>query len=838
MIGALAYTPMQIAGMEAIRVLGEPTYGDLRLVSAIREETGYSFKRILGEVENIRQIRRYKSDARAYLKSKSARRIFDSYNALPTLEKAMALFVPEKSPFYQTKGRISVVGIDLFNQLDLHFIPEWGRYREVDMFKDGDFKLPPFHMIGNDRQIADNIVDLITDPEATAIVIDVGGPVSDAVRAALYRNGIPFKNNMPVRDLMQVRDYLKFLRTALDFETVRVKNVREIFAQYGGRIPSNLDEYLLCKQTFDGREREIFEVMENIRSMSFSEVMEAIVPDFHKPQIKIILSDLGFTDEKVCSRRVEEIVYMVDNVSDLHHNEPIPESEKRGVLLTDCCNSVYIDRPMVFYVGLGPEWEKNVGNNEYIDVEAESDKGDLAFTIMLQQGESRLYAVNKMRRGGNARPCPVFDRVLKRACESFDDVCGGCIEGRWTFRKEVVPTMSGSAAIEADDKWTFSQSSYNQFRACPRAFMYHDLLHSTDSEHTVFGNLVHEFAEFYATYPGKYAEKGMTDDERMAHYPDLLLSRYTGISCEQMEPVDRTKLRVAVSNIVRYIDMNDLYAAPDVPNNGGDANWIIAHEGLVSRSSTCEKKVTDNRIMSGKMDLVYGGLIVDYKTGRVNNITKHLKMLEGKGRFDFQPIFYLALSHVCGLGCERFDFVYVSDKPIESKLGAESISIVHVHTDERSLAEILRGTAEQFCKAGNAQKFIPVWDGLCDRLIAADLENLETCRKDESFKRETLNQLGVKETKKDLQQLGTIINQINKSIGGGCFASETELIVPIETIETFVKKVAEDHAKVDGYRRTGFPAEPVNGCDKCDYKKVCTRFVNVVNDGEEDDSDV
>ena len=160
---------------------------------------------------------------------------------------------------------------------------------------------------------------------------DSGGEIADAVRAAMYRRNIPFKNTMTVRDLSQVRDFLRFLGFGMQYRTVRVRHVRELFSAYGGNIPAKYDNVLLSRlPDMRGRALELADCMKNIHRLTFGGISELVVNQRHKPQIKILLDELKYTDLEVTPKLVTEMTYAVNNVTDLRHNEQIPDDEKKG----------------------------------------------------------------------------------------------------------------------------------------------------------------------------------------------------------------------------------------------------------------------------------------------------------------------------------------------------------------------------------------------------------------------------------------------------------------------------------------------------------------------------
>lgn len=848
-IGSFAYTPRQIAGRDAVRVLGRGVIGDLKLISAIADETGLDFKYIHGELENIRTIRRYRANPENYLYSKSAKEVYRSFNALPTVEKVMSNYDPSHSEFYTGRNNIAIIGLDLFDDLDKHFIPL--EFKDVDMFEDGDYDIEKIHQIGNDRQIADNIVELITIEmvEDTAIVLDTEGPVADAIRAALYRRGLPFKNTMAVRDLSQIRDFIQFVSLALSYETLRVKHIREIFSNYGGYVKSKQDEYLLSKNVQNIKNDvalKLVDIMKNIRSMTFGEVMNAIVHPVQRPQVKILLDEMIMTEKKVTTKLVNQIVYAVNNVSDLHHNEQIPAEEKKGVLLVNCNNSVYIDRPFIIFVGIGPEWSPNIIGKEYIDREAESEKDLLRFSSLIQQGTSRIYAVNYMRGGKPAKPCGSFEQIYRdRVIESFKDVCskeGGLIQGPWYIVKETEFSEKGEDPIDHIPvyDWKFSKSTYNLFRQCPRAYMFGEMMKTPDSEYTVFGSIIHEFAELYVCYPEMVKEKGLE------YYLDLIQERYSGISCEQMVRIDRTDMCASMMNVMRYLDK---VAPKNVKLDRKNSDRKYPNELMVMEDCDLYCSATETEFRSsinplfGNFDLISGTTITDYKTGKSCELREiRDKMALPKDHPEFQPMIYLALLHqsTSRLPC-RFNQFYVKDRLKDSILDENFDVMLNVRVIEfidMTFDEYIHSSdcslKEEFTSKSN-EKFLQAWDAFIDTLSEYGWKTREDWDNNLSLKNSVMNAVGMRSTDSNLKAVATAIRKVVKNTIGNMFCNDDKLIIPRDTVLEFLDRVDSDHLAASLMTISKFPADPCKDCSNCNFAKVCTMLVAKADEGEDVD---
>ncbi|MCL1904935.1 MAG: hypothetical protein FWG19_02285, partial [Methanomassiliicoccaceae archaeon] len=358
-IGRLASTPRMIAKDHEDAVLERlmkdgkcaksGRYGiteDVKLLETISEETGYDIRFVHGEIENIRTIRRYTSEIEKHLIGKPSKEIYGVFKELPTYEMVMGAFDPSEFDVYRGK-RTAVIGIELFDDLDKHFIPL--EFDDIEIFSEDEYHIEKVYAVGNDRQVAEHAVDLVNEENAedVAIVMDTKGPIADAVRSALYRKRISFKNSLYAKDIVQLRDFMEFVRKAMSYEVLTVGDVRELFACYGAWTDDRYDEYLLSRHERATDDFiELSEIMRNVREYTFGGLCDAIVDGRNKGTVKTVLGSLDLLDEKINERTAGAASYLINSMDGIRHNAEIPDNEKRGVLLADCKNSVFIDRPL------------------------------------------------------------------------------------------------------------------------------------------------------------------------------------------------------------------------------------------------------------------------------------------------------------------------------------------------------------------------------------------------------------------------------------------------------------------------------------------------------------
>ncbi len=848
-IGKLASTPRHIVQQLGPAILGKPFLSDLELIAAVSQETGCGFRQVYSEILNFREIRRYTEEVRTYLNTSNSKKIYHSYSAMPTLEKAMSLFDPDDervSWFFQKQGRVAVVGVDLFDDLDKHCIPMDADI--IEIFKDGEFSMGTIYEVGNDHTLAENAVDLIEKGRETdfAIVMSASDPIADSVRASLYRRGIPFVNTLNVKDLAQIRDYIGFLSLALSYRTVRVKAVKEIFSGYNGFFKPGREEYLLCKQNADDMREHAYDLKECMRAivedgMTFGQVRDIVCNRQNRPQVTMLLEELGVTDSLVTPDRVAEVRFAVENVQELKHNEQIPDDELRGVLLADCKNSVYVDRPVVIYLGMEQEWNIPVVGRRYIDAESESDKNAMRLEALVQQGQSRVYCVNVNKKGKKARPSLTFDNIDGRSCDSFDAL-GEVVRGRWAVPMQQTEYVRGTEMMDDTMEFgdPFSKSTLNAYVACPRRYMFHDLLPSPDKTYTEFGNLIHEFAELYCTHGDVVREKGVEA------FTTMISDRYAGLSTPLMTDLDIDRIRIAMTNVMRYIDRYGIQCTLDSSNSSKSRpNRFLQELGLDGTSTCCE---TDHRSsrnpIHGVFDLMWGDVVTDYKTGKgktLSDMMKDMEYLDVSKQPEFQPLMYLALALETEGRCVGFNQFYAMDNDVESVSPDFDITrnVRSVRLSDLDSRRYVLETPEGEALISGLVKneFKPRTRSILDTIASCAPPDPRTWRDDESLIAALLKVVGKSDADSNVKDIRTVIGYVADAVSGGMVASDECLTIPLGTLNGFLEFVDRMHTAMVEGRTTDLPASPAPRikCEDCDYYMACTRCRIGVGGGDSDE---
>ena len=843
LIGPFAMTPRQVATASSVDVMGSPVWGELKVITTIcKENPELDLRYVHGEVQKIKEIRQYTKDVGKHLFTPSSKKVYDSWKAIPTVEAVMDRFDGEKVFYPRLHGKVAVVGIDMFNDLDKCMIPHHLDYLDVDIFESGECYIPEIYQIGNDRQLAENAIALIDgkDPNDFAIVMNTSSPIVDAVKTALYRRSIPFINSLMVRDLNQVRDYLQFLQLSLSYETLRVKHVREMFSSLNAHIKSDMDEHLLDKVVLTDKADELRQVMKDIRSRTFDEVRQIVCGPKATVAVKIVIEDLEINDKKVCTRLVERMNYSVDNIADLHHNEQIPENEKMGVLLADSRNSVFIDRPIVIYLGMGEDWDLDLADKKYVDhVEDEMERMAAKLEALVQQGVGRYYLVNTSRAGKPARPSVLFSEFFPMKPEKenleFDDL----LEPGKDTRKERWSDVGPLAAhdeldcrlrMKPYDK-PFSQSGFKAYYECPYSFQFQSTLGSKDADYFEFGNLIHSFAELYFSHPEIV-------EERFDELVEIASARFSGISSPALGELDSEKIRCGMTNVRRYIDQ--IGFAGDrmmIPLPEKFDNFFYDALGLTETSSLCEEDLfSEMHRVHGKMDL-NAGIVIDYKTAKAAKSASEIRkamMMEGdRTGSDFQALFYLAIANEKWSGREmQFFFAMGNDSRyledgFDVKANVRKVLVYDPAVDTYSIDGYI---CEAFRKANRSN---------CAKDPKRFMDLMRRCARgprsewssDPDIIYAAMEEFGYKNEDKNRETVSKAIQAYVDVYESGIFIDDNTVVILKEKMDSILKRIDELHAKMMQESISELPAEHDKDCSKCDYFRFCTKDRVEIDDG-------
>jgi CRISPR/Cas system-associated exonuclease Cas4 (RecB family) len=455
---------------------------------------------------------------------------------------------------------------------------------------------------------------------------------------------------------------------------------------------------------------------------------------------------------------------------------------------------------------MGHAWSGQDVRKEYIDWEDERDRNAEKFQVLLQQGSFRLYIVNSMKDGKQSRPCLLFDHASGEPKKTFGSVCGELIKGTWSSDPAAVNRRT-AAGTDGMFK-AFSKTSLNNYVTCPLKFMFSELVRAMpENEDLLFGNVMHEFAEFCICYP-ELVEKNGIDT-----YAEMISELYAGMACPEKREIDRSRIRTMLRNIRSFVA-----SVPRVPlditiEKRRRQNMFFKHHSLTTASSNAESSFgSKSSMLYGEFDLVFGGRIFDYKTGRPKTpekIRESTDETRRDGFFDSQALVYLALldDNDPG-GCTDFNIVYLLNSASDAGGNIRSVRLVSTTT-----AEFIR-TELRDIVAGRYEEMGSIWTAFSELLIRIGPRNTEGWKESEDL--ETLLK-----SKKMKVKPSTIINSVIKTMSGRAILSDDGLIVTKDMLDEFRSFVKEKHAEMIVLKRTSFPAAVTRNCKYCSFRSMC-----------------
>ena len=629
------------------------------------------------------------------------------------------------------------------------------------------------------------------------------------------------------------------------------EQIKELFAAYNGFFDRGTDNYLLSRQD-DGdlkpKTRRLRAVMSDVchRGITFAEARDRFCMRRTRQSVSNLLKDLGLDDVTVTPRELANLRFAVENIADLTNTEEFDESETKGVVIADCTNSVYIDRPVVIYLGMEQDWNVRVVGKRYLDAEEENRRNAMRLSALLQQGQSRLYLVNTTKDGKPARPSLLFDTVFGRKCGSFADICGRLVPGRWVSTSPEPPMYRGETEMDPSGEFDepFSKTTFNALAYCPRRYMFSTLLSDDDNRHSAFGNLIHSFAELYVCHRDKVLEIG-TDA-----IADMLAERFAGLSSPSLGEIDRGRIRVAMESITAYADACGLCGVPldSSASQRAHPNPLMAALGLDSCSSMCEKDERSRaHQVHGHFDIRWGDAVRDYKTGRARDpeeIKRDMMLDGGSSSPDFQPLIYLALAMEMYPGVRAFELFYAMDGD-QSHGGSYDFTrgVRRVELSDQSLAGSAfddPGFRSVLLEGGKSVRLSELYRDNIDAFLAALAGSTRGDPSgwsgDPAVISAVLAAVGKSEAATNRKSAVAAVDKVAGLLAGGIVMAGDRVVVPRDTLDSFLARLDAMHDDVvarsrDGGR--GFPGSPAKGCDceHCPFKEACMVTVTAAEEG-------
>jgi len=547
---------------------------------------------------------------------------------------------------------VAVLAPYQLNELDRKILPE--EYDEIELFTEQNYELPEFNIFNSSNDIIQALKENIENigAENVGVVVDPSSGYQALLESTLSSSDIPYLKQRDLSEDTDLRTFLSLVRTGLSSKRVRVKDIRPVLQELNVPISAAESEKFVTDLE-SGKLEDFREFFTMMKHLPFSEVVRKY-EDFTNrglEPVKTVLDELDINDEIASEARLNQIEYYLDSFA------PSEDIEEDGVLFADPKKVSRVDRPVVFFVGMGPDWRQEPENMNWVDTESQEQENIKDFTSLVQSGKP-VFMVQDKEMNEDIKPCFYLNEILDKDFVNFREL------PHKRTRPEETETGSGferkGLDIEREQINVLSQSSLNSFAMSPRYYYISELVSDPDQENLEKGNLFHDYAEFYVNYPEFMEEKG---DQQIIEFMENSIRPFADdLDIQKLE----TEFKIGVKNIREFIKARD-FSEKDLEGyekKDREQNVFAEKYGKPIKSKVTEMWFENEKLGGkGKIDLIQNeNNLVDYKSGRRKSEKKVVKKskvaLYDDEKFpNFQAPMYLAFHRKKTQG-EKLNFTF------------------------------------------------------------------------------------------------------------------------------------------------------------------------------------
>ncbi len=629
--GPFAITPRRLATRR------RETAEDRTAFLEVIQQTDLTWKQVSKSVGDILQCWEYQGRPDAILEyegfdTAANRDVLDTIRSVDTSSQILTEYQIDDS----TAESVAVVGESELTELERSILPD--EYDAVNRFVEVPYDLPPFRIFDSATAIVDTLLENISTSNAgeVAVVLDEGSEYSPLIESAFEAADIPYYGGPGFMDQADHRGFVQLLRYVTGGTDTRVRVVKPLLSVLGEDLPIDHDEKRLVEIVSE--ELKWLEPLLNPETpvtvgevLSFYETRSGTELETLREE----LSTLQILEEPVTADLVDRVTYYFDT-----YEVPITR-ENEGVLLADAKSASFVDRPLVFFLGLDDDWTHSSPKRPWVDRDSEFDRNIDGFQSLLQSGVERYYLVRDSAGGSPVTPCLYFEELLNEEFARFSDLdsieyARPSRDVETGFEKELLDTENEYEPLES-----VSQSSLNSYANSPRDYLFGRIVDSPDKDYFTEGNLFHDFAEFAVNHPSTVESQPLED------IVDCMIKEARPFHRSVDILTKRTQYRVGLETILEFLEE---YAPADssfvTPSSGWGANFFAEHFDMDVDSPVTELWFDDSELgVKGKIDLLASPTtLVDYKSGRrkrASQITKGSSIDEPSDKPNFQALLYL-----------------------------------------------------------------------------------------------------------------------------------------------------------------------------------------------------
>ncbi len=597
--GTFATTPRRLAAGR--REQAEDRIAFLEVV----DQTAYDWKSVSYAIGNVLQCWEHQGSLESILDYEPyaddvTREVVDILADLPTTSSRLSEHTIDDDK------SVAVVGKSLFTNLEREVIPD--EADPIPLFTDEPFDLPQMNIFDSSADILDAILDTIDAESAdnVAIVLEGNSRYSSLVESALEANDIPYFGGPGFVDDPYLRSFITLCRTAFRGTETTVADIRSVLVQLDATV--DIDHHEKRLHAVDIPETEwIRSFCDSLESRTFAEALDVYEAqiDESMDQFRSELDSLGIADVAVDEDRLDELAYYLQS-----YDVPI-KRDNEGVLLADAKSSGYVDRPVVFHLGLDEGWTHSAPQRPWVDAESQFERYIRQFQLLLQSGVNQYYLVQDTAGGQPVTPCLYFGELLDEDYERFSDL--ESVRHRRHGEARSAGFDRAETGVEPAALDTISNSSLTTYVNSPRDYFFDRLVDGPDKDYFREGNLFHDFAEFYVTHPD------VIEDASIDEIVELMLEDAAPFFSQTDRPLRKRKYQIGLETITEYLDEQRPFEDDFVtPSSGWGTNFFAEYYGKPVDSPITERWFEDESLgMKGKIDLIADpDHLLDFKSGR------------------------------------------------------------------------------------------------------------------------------------------------------------------------------------------------------------------------------
>jgi len=310
---------------------------------------------------------------------------------------------------------VCVVSQYQFNELDRSLIPPG--FDVLEVFREKKVNLPPFHVYNSANKLVGSLVDNLErlDLEEAAVVVHPDSEYDSLLRTHLRSADLEFQVSGKLQNSEFLRTLIQVGELGLNYPRIKLKGAKPVLSKLGYHLDKSREEEFV-PDTTSANSDEINRLLAEAGSSTFAELFSRISESNleKRKEVREVLEGLNLWGKELTEKRLNNLKYYLDSF-DLETDE-----SDTGLLLANPGSVSFIDRSVVFFVGMSAKWDRSVEERPWREVGEIRKRNLRDFKCLLQNGDERLFMVQSGRMNRQITPSTYFNE-LKPGLSSFTD---------------------------------------------------------------------------------------------------------------------------------------------------------------------------------------------------------------------------------------------------------------------------------------------------------------------------------------------------------------------------------------------------------------------------------